>query len=141
MLLMRQLFGEADDKYTQQIAIRGLHINARVDGRLPFFDEGAKMVTSKIHAMKISKTMPSLDLFDYKAELAESLIRIFIQVAEAELNHTVFQPFAGNFRSLSSRDERTRAGSYGEERRSLNFIPFFFQEGVDSVRKSIITLV
>lgn len=88
--------GESDGEQTKQVAIGGLHVDERLDGRLLLLDHRTQLVGRDVHAVKVGQTILALGLLDDELELAESVF-VLVQVAERGLEHAALQAIRGDF--------------------------------------------
>lgn len=85
---------ETNGKHTEEVAISGLNVLVRLDEGLPLADERTELVLSEVHAVEVGQAVAALNLVDLKAELAECLLVILVEVGQRLLEDTALERIA-----------------------------------------------
>jgi len=84
--------GEANAEHTEEVAIEGLCLNEGLNGSVPLLDNGAKLITSDVHAVEVGVAVEALDLLYLNLHLSPSLfVAVSVQISQRYLKHTSFQ--------------------------------------------------
>ena len=84
--------GEADAEHAEEVAVEGLCLDEGLNGGVPLLDDGAKLVTSDVHAVEVGVAVEALDLLYLNLHLSPSLfVAVSVQISQRYLKHTSFQ--------------------------------------------------
>ncbi len=89
--LVLAAFGEANGEKTDEVVIGSLDSDVGLNEGLPLADEGAQLVGCEVETVKVGQAALALDLVDAKANLAERVIFILLEISEGDLNDTSLQ--------------------------------------------------
>ena len=83
---------ETNAEHAEEVAVEGLCLNKGLNGSVPLLDNGAKLITSYIHAVEVGIAVEALDLLDLNLHLSPSLfVAVSVQISQRYLKHTSFQ--------------------------------------------------
>ena len=75
----------------------------------------------------------SIKRLDTQADLAVSIILVFVEVPEGDFHHTTLKLLGGNLGTLGARHESLAADRVGEQGRGLDVIPILGSEGINDL--------
>ena len=88
--------GEANAEHAEEVAVEGLCLNEGLNGGVPLLDDGAKLVTSDVHAVEVGVAVEALDFLDLDLHLSPCLfVAVSVQISEGNLKHTACQAVSG----------------------------------------------
>ena len=82
---------ESDGKETEEVTIRRLDVDMRLNESLPFAHKGAELVRGEGHAMEVGEAVLSLDLIDAEFDLPERLLLILVEVSKGDLDNPTLE--------------------------------------------------
>jgi hypothetical protein len=84
--------GETNAEHAEEVAVEGLGLNKGLNGGVPLLNDGAKLVTSDVHAVEVGIAVEALDLLDLNLHLSPSIfVAVSVQVSQRYLKYTAFQ--------------------------------------------------
>ncbi len=87
---------ESEDEHAELVAVGGAHIHGGLDESRPLLNKGAKAVHSDVHAVEVGEANLALSVLNAKADLAETLVLVLVEVSEIGINHAVAETISGN---------------------------------------------
>eukprot|EP00964_Phaeocystis_antarctica_P064233 scaffold38621_cov81-Phaeocystis_antarctica.AAC.7 len=94
--LVHPLLGEADAEEPQHVAVGRLHVDVRLDQRLPLAHHRPQLVGGELHTVELRQAVVALHLLALQLELAVRLVLVLVQVGQVELEHAALQHLRGN---------------------------------------------
>mmetsp|Transcript_5784 Transcript_5784/g.14816 ORF Transcript_5784/g.14816 Transcript_5784/m.14816 type:complete len:267 (-) Transcript_5784:170-970(-) len=112
--LVRPLARETDAEETQHVAIRRLHVDVRLDQRLPLAHQAAQLVSREVHPVKVCEAVRALHLLALEVHLAERLVLVLVKVRKVDLEHAPLQRVRSDARSARLRHRCLAAVAHGK---------------------------
>lgn len=131
--LIRSLLGEGNGKHAEGVAISGLDIGMGLNQGLPLADKGAELVPGHVHTVEVGKEGLALDLLTDKLNLAVVEVLGTLKISEGNSKDTALKRLGGNLGTSGTGDRGLAGNTVGKHGRSLDVIPLFTGEGVDSL--------
>ena len=122
--------GEGDAEQTEGVSIGSLNLGLGLNESLPLTDQRAKLITSHVHTVEVSKTVTSLSVENLELDLSEALVGILVEVTKVSLADTTEKLFRSDL-GTSSLGHKSLASVPGSEHGGcLHVIPLLLQEDV-----------
>lgn len=84
--------GETNAEHSEEIAVSGLGLNERLDGSVPFLDDGAELVSGNVHTVEVSVAVETFNFFNLDLHLSPGLfVAISVKISERDLKDTALQ--------------------------------------------------
>lgn len=93
--LVRAALSECDGKKSKQVIIGSLDGDVCFDKGLPLADERPEFIGGKIKAVEVCQAILALNFVYPKADLAERVVLIFLEVGEGDLKNTALESVIG----------------------------------------------
>lgn len=84
--LVRPALGECDGEQAHEVPVSRLHVNVRLDERLPLADERAQFVGGEAHAVEVEESVLPLDFVHPQLDFAERLLLVLAKICDGELD-------------------------------------------------------
>lgn len=103
--LVLSLLGETNGEQAEKVVIGGLDGDVGLNQGLPFADERAEFVGSKVETMEVCETALSLDLVYSELDFAESMLLILLEIGKRNLENAAFEGVVGVLETSSTVDK------------------------------------
>ena len=87
--------GESNGKQAEKVVVSGLDGDVGLDQGLPFSDKRSELVGCEVEAVEVGQAVLSLNLVHPQLDFAESVILIFLQIGQRNLENTTLQSIIG----------------------------------------------
>ena len=122
--------GEGDAEQTEGVSIGGLDLGLSLDESLPLADQRAKLITSHVHTVEISKTVTSLSVENLELDLSEALVGILVEVTKVSLADTTEELLRSDLGTSGLGNKSLTSVPGSEHGGSLHVVPLLLQEDI-----------
>lgn len=122
--------GEADDKESEEVVVRGLDGHVGLDQSLPLSHQRSQLVGSEVKAVEVGQQVLALDLIDSQLDLLEGVVLLSLQIGQRHLEHSALEVVVGKSQTGGSVHEGLADVSVLKGGGSLDVVPVLLGEGV-----------
>mmetsp|Transcript_14761 Transcript_14761/g.44455 ORF Transcript_14761/g.44455 Transcript_14761/m.44455 type:complete len:227 (+) Transcript_14761:463-1143(+) len=131
--LVLGLLGEADAEHAQDVAIRGAHVAAGLDERLPLADDRADLVAGHVHAVEVGEDVVALHILADEADLTVGAVLVLVEVGQVHLEHAALERIGGDLGTGGAVHKGLASHAIAEEARGDHGVPLLAREGIDDL--------
>ena len=89
--LVGAALGECNSEQAEEVVVGGLDCDIGLNQRLPLSDQGSQLVGCEVETVKVGQAALALDLIDTELDLSESVVLIFLEICQRNLEDSALQ--------------------------------------------------